>query len=112
MSINISQCCQKVLTHMNKEKLNDTSLPEKKYNHGNLEDITDADYTYAKRVCKDFEIKKLCKNHNLYVQSDALLLVDVFNNFQNMCVEIYQLDPANFLSAPRFAWQVDLKCFT
>ena len=41
------------------EKLNETSLPEKKdfYSHLNLEDITDADYALAKRVCKGFEIK-------------------------------------------------------
>ena len=41
------------------EKLNETSLPEKEdfYSHLNLEDITDADYALAKRVCKEFEIK-------------------------------------------------------
>ena len=58
-----------------------------------MEDITGADYAYAKRVCKDFEIKNLGEYHGLYVQSDMLLLADVFENFQNMCLEIYVLDP-------------------
>ena len=42
------------------KKLNETSLREKEdfYSHVNMEDITDADYTHAKRVFKDFEIKK------------------------------------------------------
>ena len=38
------------------EKFNETSLPEDFYSKLNIEDITDADYAYAKRVCKDFEI--------------------------------------------------------
>ena len=45
----------------------------------------------------------------MYVQSDTLLLADVFENFRNMCLEIYELDPAIFLSAPGLAWQAALK---
>ena len=48
-----------------------------------MEVIIDADYTHAKRVCIDFEIKNISKYNDLYVQSDTLLLADVFNNFQN-----------------------------
>ena len=43
-----------------------------------MEDITDADYTHAKRICKNFEIKKLGEYHDLYIQSDTLLLADIF----------------------------------
>ena len=46
---------------------------------------------------------------NLYVQSDTLLLANVFENFRNKCIELDQLDPAHFLSAPRLAWQACLK---
>ena len=46
---------------------------------------------------------------NLYVQSDILLLANVFENFRNKCIELDQLDPAHFLSAPRLAWQACLK---
>ena len=43
-----------------------------------MEDITDADYTHTKRVCKDFEMKKLGEYHDLYVQIDTLLLAEEF----------------------------------
>ena len=59
-----------------------------------MEDITDADYTHAKRVCKYFEIRNLEEYHDLYVQSGTLLLADVFENFRNICLEINELDPA------------------
>ena len=74
-----------------------------------MEDITDADYAHTKRVCRDFEIKKLGEYYDLYVQSDTLLLADVFENFRNICLETYELDPAKFLSAPGLAWQAALK---
>ena len=45
----------------------------------------------------------------MYVQSDTLLLADVFENFRNMCIKVYKLDPAQFLSAPGSAWQACLK---
>ena len=45
----------------------------------------------------------------MYVQSDTLLLADVFENFRNRCIEIYKLDPAHFLSATGLAWQSCLK---
>ena len=87
-----------------------TSLPEKdSYSHINMKDITDADYAHAKRVCKNFEIKNLGGYHDLYLQSNTLLLVDVFENCRNMCLEIYELDPAKFLSAPGLAWQAAFK---
>ena len=45
----------------------------------------------------------------MYIQSDTLLLEDVFENFRNMCIKVYELDPADFLSAPGLAWQACLK---
>ena len=69
-----------------------------------MEYITDADYAHGKRVCKDFEIKRLGEYHDLYVQSNTLLLTDAFENFQNMCPEIYELDSDHFLTAPGLAW--------
>ena len=47
--------------------------------------------------------------HDLYVQSDTLLLADVFENFRNMCLKMHELDPAKFLSAHGLAWQAALK---
>ena len=93
------------------QKFNEASLPEKEdfYSHLNMEDITKADYAHAKRVFKDFEIKNLREYHDLYVQSDTLLLADVIENLRNICLEIYELDPENFLSAAGLAWQAALK---
>ena len=67
-----------------------------------MEDITDADYMHAKRVCEDFEIKHLG-------EYKVQIIVDVFGNFRNMCLKIYKLDPAKFLSVPGLAWQAALK---
>ena len=57
------------------EKFNENLLPEKEdfYSHLNMDDITDADCTNAKIVCKDFEIKRLGEYHDLYVQNDIYL---------------------------------------
>ena len=74
-----------------------------------MEYTTDADYKHAKKVRKKIEIKHLGEYHDLYVQSDALLLADVFENIRNKCIEIYELDPAHFLSAPTLACQACLK---
>ena len=60
-----------------------------------MEDITDADNAHTK--------------HFLYVQSNTLLLADVFEDSRNMCLGIYKPDPAKFLSAPGLVWQVALK---
>ena len=93
------------------EIFGETSLPDKEafYSELNLEDITDEDYEHAQKVWKVFGIKNLGEYHDLYVQSDTLLLADVFENFRNKCIEIYELDPAHFLSAPGLAWQACLK---
>ena len=74
-----------------------------------MEDITDTDYAHKKRVCKDSEIKNLGEYHDLYVKSDTLLLADVFENFRNICIEIYELDFTLFLTVPGLAWQTAIK---
>ena len=89
----------------------DETLPNKDdfYSSLNMENITDADYRHAKKVFKEFKMNSLGEYHNLYAKSDTLLLEDVFKNFKNKCIEIYELDPAHFLSAPGLAWQACLK---
>ena len=61
-----------------------------------LEDINDEDYTRAQKIFKELKLKNLGDYHDLYVQSDTLLLADVFENFRNKYMEIYELDPAHF----------------
>ena len=72
------------------EKFNEATLPEKEkfYSNLNIEDITDADYMNAKRVCKDFEIKNLGEYHELYLKSDTLILADVFQNFRKISLSL------------------------
>ena len=84
-------------------------LKKEFYSKLNMEDITDADCTHAKRVCKDIDIKKLGEYHDLYLKNGALLLAAVFENFIEMCLKTYHLHPAKFLSAPVLAWQAALK---
>ena len=93
------------------EIFNETSVPNKEsfYSELNKEDITDEEYAHAQKVWKVFKIKNLGEYHDLYVQSDTLLLSDVFENFRDKCIEIYHLDSAHFLSAPGLAWQACLK---
>ena len=93
------------------EKFNETELPDKEsfYSELNKEGITDEDYVHAQKVWDVFKTKNRGEYHDLYVQSDTLLLADVFENFGDKCIEIYQLDPAHFLSAPGLAWLVCLK---
>ena len=80
------------------ERFDETSLPNKEtFNSSlNIKDITDVCYRHAKRVCKEFNIKNLGEYHNLFVQSDTLLLADVFENFRNKCIDTYELNPDRF----------------
>ena len=93
------------------ERFSEISLPSKEdfYSNLNMEDISDIDYRHANNVFKLFILENLGDYHDLYVQSDTLLLADVFNNFRDMYIKEYELDPAHFLSLPRLAWQACLK---
>ena len=95
----------------NWEKFDETSLPNKEsfYSSLNMENIDDIDYRHGNNVFKRFKFKNLEEYHDLYVQSDTLLLADVFENFRNMCINVYELDPAHFLSLPGLTWQACLK---
>ena len=94
-----------------------------------MESITDTDYVHAKRVFKDFEIKHLGEHQDLHVQSNILLLADVFENFRNIHIQseyrkiqtrnnsvfghfsrsVYELNPARFVTSPGLAWYSALK---
>ena len=95
----------------NWQRFGETSLPDREafYSNLNMEDVTDVDYRHKKTVFQYLINKDFGDYHDLYVQTDTLLLADVFENFRNMCIEVYELDPAHFLSAPRLAWQACLK---
>ena len=74
-----------------------------------LEDITYEVYAHVRKMFKELELKNVGDYHDLYVQIYTLLRADVFENFRNKCIEIYELDPAPFLSATGLACQTCLK---
>ena len=92
-------------------KFNRRSLPEKLnfYSQQNMKDNIYANCMHQKRVCKYFDRKILEEYHDLYVQSNILLLADVFQDLRNMCLKIYQLDSTCFPTATGLAWQVALR---
>ena len=83
------------------EKFDETALPPKKdfYSNLNLENISDGYYTHAQKIWDVFDIKNLGEYHDLCVQSDTLLLADVYEDFRNMYLDVYELDPAYIVSA-------------
>ena len=93
------------------ERFKENCLPPKEafYSKLNGGGITDKDYEHAKKVWDVFEMKTLGEYHNLYNETDVLLLADVFENFRNICLEHYGLDPAHYLTAPGLAWDACLK---
>ena len=93
------------------EKFSEASILDKQafYSKLNDEGITDEDHAHYKKVFKEFWLKHFGEYHDFYVKSDTLLLADVFENFRDKYIEIYELDPAHFFSAPGLAWQVCLK---
>ena len=95
----------------NWERFDETSLPNKEsfYSNLNMENIDDIDYRHGNNMFKRFKLKNLGEYHDLYVQSDTLILADVFKNFRKTCLKVYELDLAHFLSLPGLAWQACLK---
>ena len=92
-------------------RFNETSLSSKKefYSSLKMEDIDEIAYRHGNNVFKSFKLENLGNYHDLYAKSDTLLLADVFENFRDMCIKEYKLDPAHFVSLPGLAWQACLK---
>ena len=93
------------------EKFDETTIPPREFfcSKLNLENITDKDYAHPQEVWDAFEIKDHCKYHHLYVLYDTLLLADVFENFKDKCIEIYEFDLIHFGFEPELPWQACLK---
>ena len=93
------------------DKFEDTVLPTKDqfYSLLNDEHISDEDYNHAQKVWKTFSMNNMGDYHDLYLQSDILLLVDVFENFRKTCLEYYKLDPCHYFTSPGLSWDAMLK---
>ena len=93
------------------DKFSETKIlpKEKFYNRLNETHISDEDYDHARNVWKELNLKDMGEYHDLYLKSDVLLLANVFEEFGNVCLENYQLDPAWYYTAPGLAWDAALR---
>ena len=93
------------------EKFNDTKLPPREVFYSKLsgKGITEKDYKHACNVWNTFNMKTFKEYHELYNETDVLLLADVFENFRDLCLKIYGLDPVYYFTAPGLAWDACLK---
>ena len=90
---------------------NEKKLPNKDdfYKILNDEHITDKKYEHAKNVWNVCNIKTMGEYHDLYLESDILLLSDVFDNFRNTCMQYCELDPCYYFTSPGLFWDAMLK---
>jgi len=93
------------------DRFDETGLPPRAAFYNDLDgtDISEEDYLHAETVWNVLKIQNLGEYHDLYMEIDVHLLADVFENFRNLCLDIYGLDPANFNTSPELAWQAALK---
>ena len=92
------------------DRFDEEQLPSKTYFVSQLQEqhITDKDYARANIIWKHFTIKNIGEYHDLYLMTDVYLLTDVFENFRDMCLNYYGLDPAYYVTLPNYSWNVFL----
>ena len=93
------------------EKFNDTKPPPQKAFNSKLsgKGISNKNYNHVWNVWNTFKMKTFKEYHELYNITDVLLLADVFENFRDICLKIYGLDPVYYFTAPGLAWDACLK---
>ena len=93
------------------ERFSETQLPAKEDFYSKLNEcgVSDEDYNYAKMIWEKFNLKNLGEYHDLYLKTDVLLLADVFEEFRNICLENYSLDPAWYYTSPGLSWDALLQ---
>ena len=92
-------------------KLEEHELPPQEAFHSRLrqEDCSDEDYARAQQVWGAFQCETLRDYMELYLKTDVLQLADIFEEFRNVCMDHYGLDPAHYISAPQLSWDSMLK---
>uniref|UniRef100_A0A2S2Q9M7 DNA-directed DNA polymerase n=2 Tax=Sipha flava TaxID=143950 RepID=A0A2S2Q9M7_9HEMI len=92
-------------------KLEQTTLPAKEDFYSTLteEYIKETEYQFAEDVWSHFNCQTLGEYSDLYLKIDVLLLADVFENFRDLCLSTYNLDPAYYFTAPAFSFDAMLK---
>jgi len=93
------------------EKFDETQLPPIQAFYSQLTEtaITIDDYHHATQVWNSFNCCTLGEYQDIYVVNDVVLLADIFQNFRQLCLNFYRLDPAHCYTAPGLAWQAALR---
>ena len=93
------------------ERFQELQLPPKDAFYSSLteEDISEIDYTHAKRLFNYLDMTDFGDYHNFYLLTNVFLLADVFENFRNVCLQHYGLDPAHDSTSPGLSWQAAFK---
>ena len=93
------------------EKFNDTEPPPRRAFFSKLtgRGISKKNYKHVLNVWHTFKMKTFKEYHELYNVIDVLLLADIFENFRDLCLKIYGLDPVYYFTAPGLAWDACLK---
>lgn len=93
------------------DSLNITYLPTKKdfFNELTHQHFSDEEFHHAQQVGTDFSCKTIGEYSDMYLNTDILLLAEVFECFRSLCLNSYQLDAANYITAPSLGWDALLK---
>ena len=93
------------------DKLHETTLPPKEAFYSKLKQsgITDKEYKQAIDCWKYTKCETKKDYMMLYLKTDVLLSVDVFEKFRAMCLEYYEIDPCYTYSTPGLTWLCGLK---
>ena len=93
------------------DRFTEEQLPPKQkyYSDLSLKDISDEDYKFAHQLWETYGLKNLGELHDLYCETDVMLLADIFENIRKLSLENYKLDPTHFCTAPGLSWSAALK---
>ena len=93
------------------KRFSEDELPDQSKCFSSLKDsgVNEKEYEKACNIWKVFKIKNFGEYHNLYLKTDLLLLVDVFEKFVETSLDYYRLDPCHYFSSPGFSRDAMLK---
>ena len=83
------------------KKFSEDELPDRSRFFSSLKDfcISEKDYLKANNIWNLFKMNTVGDYHDLYLKTDVLLFVDVFEKFIKHCLDYYGLDPCHYFSS-------------